>query len=471
MQRTSQLRSATRLVHAIRDKSIAPTQALEAAIAAIEQHNPRLLGFCTLTLDAARAQAREIERKLAAGVDAGPLAGVPLGIKDLILTRGTRTTGGCIGYSDYIPEEDDIVVERLRAAGAIILGKTNVSELGYSLTGDNPVFGVTRNPWDPGRSSGGSSAGAAVAVATGMGPVAIGSDGGGSIRVPAAFCGVFGFKPSMGRVPLYPGCRDERLPGLSSWESLEHIGPLTRTVEDAALVMSVIAGADPRDRHSIPSEASDWRDLCAPSIAGRRVAYCPTWDGIAVDREIRAHVDAAAKVFADDLGCVVEEVTPSWQKLVLNFRTLMAADSDLPGMRALAARLGERMSPNLRNFLRIEWTAEMLTDAVKFRKSVANQMWRLMARYDYLLTPTTSDLPPPADKPDGADDYVRPLPSFTCIANMTGQPAASLPAGWTASGLPVGVQIIGRHLADRDVLVAAAAFEQARPWQDRWPVP
>jgi aspartyl-tRNA(Asn)/glutamyl-tRNA(Gln) amidotransferase subunit A len=273
----------------------------------------------------------------------------------------------------------------------------------------------------------------------------------------------------MGRVPLYPGCRDERLPGLSSWESLEHIGPLTRTVADAALVMSIIAGADPRDRHSIPGDASDWSDFHRGNVAGRRIAYCQTWDGVTIDPQICTHVDAAAKVFADDLGCIVEELSPNWSKLVLNFRTLMAADSDLSGMRALAARLGERMSPNLRKFLQIEWTAEMLTDAIKFRKSIANQMWRLMARYDYLLTPTTSDLPPPADKPDGADDYVRPLPSFTCIANMTGQPAASLPAGWTTAGLPIGIQIIGRHRADRDVLAAAAAFEQARPWQDRWP--
>jgi aspartyl-tRNA(Asn)/glutamyl-tRNA(Gln) amidotransferase subunit A len=469
MQRTVPLPSATQLVRDIRSGAMSPTQAVEAAIAAIERHNPRLLAFCTLALDEARADARAIERKLAAGEDAGPLAGVPLGVKDLILTRGTRTTGGCIGYADYVPEDDDVVVERLRVAGAIVLGKTNVSELGYSLTGDNPVFGMTRNPWDPRLSSGGSSAGAAVAVATGMGPVAIGSDGGGSIRVPAAFCGVFGFKPSMGRVPLYPGCRDERLPGLSSWESLEHIGPLTRTVADAALVMSIIAGADPRDRHSIPGDASDWSDFHRGNVAGRRIAYCQTWDGVTIDPQICTHVDAAAKVFADDLGCIVEELSPNWSKLVLNFRTLMAADSDLSGMRALAARLGERMSPNLRKFLQIEWTAEMLTDAIKFRKSIANQMWRLMARYDYLLTPTTSDLPPPADKPDGADDYVRPLPSFTCIANMTGQPAASLPAGWTTAGLPIGIQIIGRHRADRDVLAAAAAFEQARPWQDRWP--
>jgi aspartyl-tRNA(Asn)/glutamyl-tRNA(Gln) amidotransferase subunit A len=411
---------ASALALAIRSRKISPVEAVEAAIAAIEQFNPDLLAFCTLTLDQARADARAMERRLAAGDEVGPLAGIPLGIKDLILTRGVRTTGGCAAYGDYVPEDDDVVVERLRAAGAIVLGKTNVSELGYGLSGDNPVFGVTRNPWDRKLSSGGSSAGAAVAVATGMGPMAIGNDGGGSIRLPAAFCGVFGFKPSMGRVPLYPSCRDERLPGLSSWETLEHIGPLTRTVADAALVMSVMAGPDPRDRHSIPNDRAIWTDVHSTDIAGRRVAYCAGWDGFAVCPEINACGNAAAKVFAGELGCVVEEITPAWSNLLLNFRTLIAADSDLVGMRALAKRLGPRMSLGLRRFLQIEWRAEMLTEAGKFRKSVANEMWRLMSRFDYLLTPTTNDLPPPADKPDGADDFVRPLPVFTCIANMTG---------------------------------------------------
>jgi aspartyl-tRNA(Asn)/glutamyl-tRNA(Gln) amidotransferase subunit A len=451
----------------IRSGALTPTRVVEDAIVTIEAHNPRLLAFCTATFEQARADAQAVERKLATGDEVGPLAGIPLSIKDLILTRGTRTTGGCRAYADLLPEEDDVVVERVRRAGAIILGKTNVSELGYSLTGDNPVFGITRNPWNTSLSSGGSSAGAAAAVATGMGPIAIGSDGGGSIRLPAAFCGVFGFKPSMGRVPLYPGCRDARFPGLSSWETLEHIGPITRTVADAALVMSVIAGPDPRDRHSIPDHDITW--VASGDIRGRRIAYCPAWDGVAVDPAIRAIADDAAKTFTNDLGCIVEEISPDWSKVVLNFRTLMAADSDLPGMRAIADRLGTGMSPNLRKFLQVEWTADMFTQADRFRQSIANQMARLMARYDYILTPTTSDLPPPADKAAGADDIVRPLPSFTCIANMTGQPAASLPAGWTANGLPVGVQIIGRHLADQGVLAASAAFEQARPWQHRWP--
>ena len=176
----------------------------------------------------------------------------------------------------------------------------------------------------------------------------------------------------MGRVPLYPCCRDERFPGLSSWDTLEHIGPLTRAVDDAALMMSVIARPDPRDRHSIPDTAGDWANIKA-SIAGRRIANCRSWDGVAVHPQIQNCTEAASKVFSADLGCDVEEVTPAWSKLVLNFRTLMAADSDLAGMRGIAESLGDRMSPNLRKFLEIDWTADMFTEANKFRKSIVTR--------------------------------------------------------------------------------------------------
>ena len=462
--------TAVDLASAIRARKISPPEAVDAAIANIERLNQKLLAFCTPTLDAARAEARAIEKKLAAGEPVGPLAGVPISIKDLILTKGVRTTGGCIAYADLVPDEDDVAVERVRAAGAIVLGKTNVSELGYSLTGDNPVFGVTRNPWNPARSSGGSSAGAAVAVATGMGPIALGSDGGGSIRLPAAFCGVFGFKASMGRVPAYPGCRDERFPGLSSWETLEHIGPITRTVADAALLMSVIAGPDPRDRHSIPNDV-DWLGCLKRDIAGARIGYCPDWGKmpVALDPQIRALTDRAVNVFASELGCKVETISPPWGFPVGQFRTLIVVDTDLKAVRALIARHGDRMSSNIVNLMKMEWTAEQFTDAITFRKAIQNQMHRLMQRFDFLVTPTTTNLPPPADKAAGAADYERPLPTFTCIANMTGQPAASLPAGFAADGLPVGLQIVGRHLADARVLGACAAFERARPWADRWP--
>ncbi len=229
----------------------------EASISRIEALDRDLHAFCTLD-ETAMAQAEDIDRRLAAGLPVGPLAGVPVAVKDLICTRNLRTTFGSRLYADFIPEQDDVVVERLRAADAIIVGKTNTSEFGYGAVGHNHLFPTTRNPWNTALTPGGSSAGSAAAIAARMVPLALGSDGGGSIRIPASLSGVFGMKPSWGRVPLYPSCRDERYPGQSGWESLEHIGPLSRNAVDAALALSVISGPTPFDRHSVPSEASDW---------------------------------------------------------------------------------------------------------------------------------------------------------------------------------------------------------------------
>ena len=222
-------------------------------------------------------QQGAVDAKIAAGEDPGPLAGVPIGIKDLVATKDILTVMGSPWYRDFVPDEDDICVERLKAAGAVILGKTNVPEFGYSGVGHNPVFPATRNPWNLAMTSGGSSAGSGASVAAGVAPFAIGSDGGGSIRIPSAHCGLFGMKASMGRVPLYPGCRDERYPGVSSWESIEHVGPMSRTVADSALMLSVITGPDPRDRYSIPAGDVDYLKAPTEGIKGLRIAYSEDW--------------------------------------------------------------------------------------------------------------------------------------------------------------------------------------------------
>jgi aspartyl-tRNA(Asn)/glutamyl-tRNA(Gln) amidotransferase subunit A len=464
---------AVSIARRVQRRELSPTEVIAAVLAQLERLNPTLNAFCTPTPELARAAAERMEARIMAGEDVGPLAGVPIAIKDLVLTRGIRTVSGCWAYVDFVPEEDDIVVERLQRAGAIILGKTNVSELGYSGLGGNPVFGETRNPWHLDRTSGGSSAGSAAAVAAGIGPFAIGSDGGGSIRIPASFCGLYGFKASFGRVPLYPGCRDERFPGVSSWESIEHIGPLSRTVADSALLLSVIAGPDDRDRHSIPSADLAWTTP-GGDIAGLRVAYSPDWGYAAVDPEVRAIVDRAVDVFARDLGCAVELANPGFDDPGPAFWTIVALESDLVGMRALADRLGERMTPSLREFLDRRWTAEEFTEAVKARKALTNVMWKFMRHFDLLLTPTLAvpafavGAPGPrriAGRAVGPADWT----PFTAPLNLTGQPAATVPAGWTSEGLPVGMQIIGRHLADATVLRASAAFEAAAPWSTRWP--
>jgi len=464
----------------IRAKALSPVDVVDAVYTRIHQLNPILNAFCTLVEDQARADARAAEAAVIRGDKLGALHGVPVSIKDLVCTKGILTVSGSKAYEDFIPDEDDIVVERLRNSGAIVLGKTNVPEFGYMGATHNDVFGVTRNPWNLDVTPGGSSGGGTAAVATGMGALAIGSDGGGSVRIPSSFCGLFAMKASFGRVPLYPGCRDPRYPGVSSWETLEHIGPMTRTVEDSALMLSVMAGPDDRDRHSLPAADFDYLEAMQGGVRGCKVAWSPDWGYARVDPRVREITARAARVFADVLGCEVEQANPgfgdtrpAFPDMDAAFWAMVARDSDLRGMRALAAE-GKITLPGLLDLLRQPWTAEDFTNAAMVRQDVVNKMWRFMRGYDFLLTPTLC-VPPfelnvagPA-KIDGVPVPAAHWLSFTFPINMTGQPAATIPAGWTEDGLPVGLQIIGRHLDDAMVLRAAAAFEAAQPWKDRWP--
>ena len=466
---------AARLAGQIKARNVSPVEVMEATLARMDGLEGRLHAFCARNDEAAMAEAKRCEQEVSSGREIGPLAGVPVGIKDLVATKDLPTASGSIAYRDWYPKEDDVVVERLKAAGAIVIGKTNVPEFGYSGVGHNPVFETTRNPWNTDLTPGGSSAGSGAAVASGMGPFAIGSDGGGSIRIPSSFCGIVGVKASMGRVPLYPGTKDEHYPGVSSWESLEHIGPMSRTVEDAALMLSVIGGPDDRDRRTIPLEAGfDWLESIKGEIKGSRVAYSADWGYAAVDPEVRRIVGEAVKVFDSDLGCSVEEANPGFEDPYDAFWGLVAYETDLRGMRELVAKHGRQMTPHLVEFLTRPWTAEELTTANVVRKAVTNRMWRFMRQYDLLLTPTLAVPPFPIHMQGPEKINGRIVPPFKWLAftfpiNMTGQPAATVPAGWTGDGLPVGLQIVGRHLADAMVMRAAGAFEAARPWADRWP--
>jgi aspartyl-tRNA(Asn)/glutamyl-tRNA(Gln) amidotransferase subunit A len=464
----------TTLARRIAAKELSPVDAVDAVLDRLDRLDPTLHMFATVVPDQARAAAKRAETEIAAGRAAGPLAGVPTGVKDLLYTKGIRTASGSHAYADFVPDEDDVVVERIKAAGAIVIGKTQVPEFGYSGTGQTPLAEPTCNPWNLDRTSGGSSAGSGAAVATGVGPFSLGSDGGGSVRIPASFCGVYGIKPTMGRVPLYPGTKDDRWPGVSSWESLEHIGPLTRTVADAALVLSVIAGYDDRDRSSLPFDDGDWLRAVDSDLRGVRVAYSPDLGYAAVDPAVRTVTDRAAAVFERELGLTVEQAAPGWEDPYEALLPLIVCESDLAGMRRLADELGERMSPHLVDVLRADWTAEQLTSAVVRRKAVYNAAWRFFRSYDLLLTPTLA-VPPfehglqgPATI-DGREVDAFYWLSFTFPFNFTGQPAATVPAGFTDDGLPVGLQIVGRRLDDALVLRASAAFEAAAPWRDRWP--
>lgn len=436
------------------------------------------------TVEAVRADPVGVNRRLGTYTNFANLLdmtamAVPLGVAD----------GGPFGVMVLAPAFSDHVALDLasrltgdhggppmtgESRALLVAGAADVPEFGYSGVGHSPVSPTARNPWEPATTPGGSSAGSGIAVATGMSPVALASDGGGSIRIPAAHCGIYGFKASMGRVPLYPGCRDERYPGVSSWETLECIGPLSRTVADAALMMDVLAGPDPRDRHSLPGGDVDWRAAGAVGdLRGHRIAFSADLGYLSVDPEVRRVVADAADAFTE-LGATVVEADPGWDDPYATFWALVAADSDLAGMRALVARYGSEMSPYLVDLLTRPWTAEDFTDAATTRKALVNRMWRFMADYDLLVTPTLT-VPPFAlgmQGPEIVDGRMVPPSAwlgFTFPINMTGQPAASCPAGFTADGRPVGLHIVGPHLGDAAVLGASAAFETARPWHDRWP--
>ncbi len=466
---------AAALAAAVRDRRWRCTEVAAASLSRIAALDGELHAFCTLDADGAMAQAEALDAQLAAGVTPGPLVGVPVAVKDLICTRGLRTTFGSRLYADFVPDEDDIVVERLRAAGAVVIGKTNTSEFGYGAIGHNPVFATTRNPWNPALTPGGSSAGSAAAIAARMVPLSLGSDGGGSVRIPASLCGVFGIKASWGRVPVYPGCRDERYPGASGWESLEHIGPITRSAADAALMLSVLCGPTPRDRFSLPAESADWGLASPESLRGCRIALSLDMGHAVVDPEVRAAVASAARRLADALQAPLAWAHPAIGPTQAMFEALVAMDTDRSGLRAMAARQGVELTGWLGALVARDWSGDEFTAAIVERKRIVNATWRFMAQHDFLLTPTTGAPAFAIDQfgptqIDGREVPATEWIAFSSLANLTGLPAASVPIGCTADGRPIGLQIMGRHLDDRGVLALATVVEQLCP-RGHWPGP
>ena len=453
---------ASEMAAAIRRKKVSPVEVMKAVLGRIERLNPTLNAFVTLTAEQAMRSARAAERALTKrGTRLGPLHGVPFSTKDLVLTKGVRTTFGTRLYADNVPTETAPMVERLAAAGAIQLGKTNTPTMGWIGATHNLLFGATRNPWNLDRTPGGSSGGGSAAVAAGLGPLAIGTDGGGSIRIPASFSGIFGHKASYGRIPIQPG---------SAVWSLSHIGPMTRTVTDAALMMNVCAGPDSRDPSSLPAERVDYVKALKGSLKGLRVAWVPD-PGYAklVDPEVAAVCARAAKRFRE-MGCRVEEVNPGWPSPRQMWKAIFCG-----GVAArLAPYLRERR-PDIDQGL-----AALIDETLSWGPTTYVQAWfdrmawwehprRLFETYDIMLTPTVACPPFKIGLDNPSEIAGRPAEPygwipFTYPFNMTGQPACSVPAGFTADKLPVGLQIVGRRFDDATVLRAAAAFETAQPW-------
>ncbi len=456
--------SAAELIAGYRDGSLSPVEATEAALARIEAHDGKFNAFRLVDAESALQAARESEERWRIKAPRGRVDGVPTAIKDLMLTKGWSTLRGSKTTPENQPwDEDAPCVARLREHGAVLIGKTTTPEFGWKGITDSPLTGITRNPWNPERTPGGSSGGAAVAVATGMVPLATGSDGGGSIRIPAGFTGIFGLKPSGGRVPAYP---------LSALGTLSHTGPMTRTVTDAAIMLSVISEPDPRDWYALPPQgagtAADYTVGLDDGVEGLRIGFSPSLGGHPVDPEIAALVATAAGRF-EDFGATVEEADPDLRDCAAAFRTHWYA-----GLATVLASFTEArqalMDPGLVEIAAegAGYSALDYLAAVKLREAVGVAMNLFHQSYDLLLTPS---LPIPAfeaglevPKGSGMERWPEWTP-FSYPFNMTRQPAASVPCGLTSEGLPAGLQIVGPSYADALVLRASRAFEQAEPFK------
>jgi Asp-tRNA(Asn)/Glu-tRNA(Gln) amidotransferase A subunit family amidase len=454
--------SAVALAKAIRRKKLSPVEVVKTFLQRIEAINPKVNAYVTVTADSALAEAKRAEKAVMSGEELGPLHGVPVSIKDLIFTKGVRTTFGCKLLDDFVPEEDAVHVTRLKNAGAIVLGKTNTSEFGFKPLTDNPIFGITRNPWNLDRTPGGSSGGAAAAVASGLGPLAVGADGGGSIRIPSSCCGLFGLKPQLGRVPRYP-----TFPG---GEFVTHEGPITRTVRDAALMLEVAAGFHWGDGYSFPSPGVKFTKSLGAGVKGLKIAWSPDLGYANVVPQVKAICAEAAKTFSE-MGAKVEEANPGFDNPNSHVGTIYGADA-LEALSALGPidQLIDKLTPlsSAMLFISTELKATNYSKALFAKQELIIKVGKFFQAYDLLLTPTIPIIPPPVDFDDPLG-FLN-MASFTFPFNLTGQPAASIPAGWTDGGLPVGLQIVGRPYEEALVLRAAAAFEEARPWAHRKPL-
>ena len=475
--------SAVELARLIRTRKLSPVEVAEAHLAAIGRVNPAVNAFCTVAAEKALVWAREAEAAVKKRARLGALHGVPVAIKDLTPTAGIRTTWGSTLFRDHVPTEDAEVVRRLKAAGAIVIGKTNTPEFGHKGATDNLLFGPTSTPFALGKNAGGSSGGSAAAVADGLAALAQGSDGGGSVRIPASFCGVYGLKASFGRVASVG-----RPNGFLGHTPYIHAGPLTRTVADGALMLSVMAGPDPRDPLSLPDDGMNYFDAVHRSIKGYRIAYSANFGVFPVDARVTKVVAEAVTAFSlagahvdevnIDLTYTQQELSSLWLRQIGVLYADSVAYFKDRGVDLLGAHRAE-LTPQFRELLESVHGMSAIDYKMDdiIRTSVFDAVQDVFDHYDILVTPTLA-VPPFSNTQDGNTlgptsingDAVDPCIGWclTYPINFTGHPAASIPAGFTDDGLPIGMQIIGRRFADDAVLAASAAFERVRPWGDAY---
>ncbi len=456
--------TAVDLMAGYRSKQFSPVEVCEAVLARMDDIDGNLNAFCHRDDDAVRAMAADSETRWSKGEPAGPVDGVPVSVKDVLRIKNWPTRMGSKTVDVKGPWEVDAPsVQRMREAGAVFIGMTATPEFGWKGVTDCPLYGTTSNPWNIRMTPGGSSGGAAAAVATGMGPLAFGTDGGGSVRIPAGFTGIVALKPTFGRVALWPA---------SVFGLLSHVGPMTRTVEDAALMLDVIGKPDPRDSWSLADDGTNYLASLEHDLTGVRVAWSPDLGYVRVDPEVARLTEAAARRF-EELGAIVEDVSPGFDNPVESFRVLWYAAA------AAAIRVESRARRRFLDFglttiaeegVRIsamDWLA-----ADKARNDLGAHMAQFHTRYDLLLTPT---LPIPAfeggiEVPQGwPDERWYTWTPFTYPFNMTRQPALTVPCGFTEAGLPVGLQVVGPCFRDAAVLAAGHAYQKAYPLLDKWP--
>ena len=460
---------ASELAALIADKQASPVELTRLYFDRIERLDSQLNSYLTLTQNEAMQAAKDAEDAVMRGDALGPLHGVPISIKDLELTKGIRTTSGSLPFKDRIPDEDSIVVERVKASGAIILGKTNTPEFGHRGTTENLLGEPCRNPWNTERTPGGSSGGAAAALAAGMCAIATGSDGGGSVRIPASFCGLYGIKPTQGRVPRYGG---RAAPAIAN--QLSQSGPISRTVRDSAILLQALAGRDARDAGSLRDTPADYIAALDRDISGLRIGWSPDFGYAAVDSEVVDVCSKAAQIFGE-MGCAPDESGFTLDSPQEAFRALFAVNT-----YASSGYLLHERGDDLTGYFRANMEYAATLTAADYARAVG-ELDVVKARfdtffedYDLLLSPTMAvpafeiERHPAAIDGKEVDPFFGYLP-FTYPINAIGHTAASIPCGFSSDGMPIGLHIVGRKGDEATVLAASAAFERAMPWADKRP--
>ena len=450
--------TAVNLAGLMRSRELSAREVMEAHLAQIARENPKVNAIVTLLPEQALAAAAAADEAQARGQATGILHGLPVVHKDLVETKGVRTTYGSPLYADHVPDFDGLIVERLRAAGAIMLGKSNTPEFGAGSQTFNPVFGATRNPYDLSKTSGGSSGGAAAALASGMVPIADGSDLGGSLRNPASFCNVVGLRPSPGRVPRWP---------LSmAWNTLSVLGPMARTVQDVALLLAAMAGPDARDPIAIPEPGSLFTRDLERSFSGVSIAWGQDFGGLPVDPRVTAVLEGRRHSF-EELGCIVEDGEPDFRDADEIFKVLRAwayAMSRGPLLKDNRDQMKESVIWNIEQGLHL--SAAQIGQAEMKRTALYQRVRRFMQKHEFMIFPVSQVPPFPVEQEyvteiNGVqmETYIDWMRSCYYIS-LLGLPAISVPCGFTEEGLPVGVQIVGRHQDDWGVLQLGYAFQQ-----------